>query len=119
MKDELDYIVSGEEEIVPTSGFVASVMEAIQQEAEAPRPIAFPWGRAVPGLVALGAVFAMLVAAVVEGMRMPAEAWRTSSATLASWQRIFLQPDMGWIALTLLLTIFSVFFSIRLTRGQG
>src|SRR5262245_19655523 len=46
--DDLDRILC-EEEILPSSGFVGSVMEAVQGELEAP-PIPFPWKRALPGL---------------------------------------------------------------------
>ena len=48
---ELDLVLMEREEIVPSSGFVASVMEAVQQEAAAPAPIPFPWKWAVPGFV--------------------------------------------------------------------
>ena len=42
MNDEFDRIMS-EEEILPSSGFAASVMEAVRREAVAPPPIPFPW----------------------------------------------------------------------------
>ena len=48
---DLDKMLMEREEIVPSSGFVASVMEAVQQEAAAPAPIPFPWKWAVPGFV--------------------------------------------------------------------
>ena len=47
----IDRILAGEEELIPASGFVASVMERIEEEARVPAPIAFPWRRAVPGMV--------------------------------------------------------------------
>lgn len=49
--DDLDRMLMEREEIVPSSGFVASVMEAVQQEAAAPAPIPFPWKWALPGLI--------------------------------------------------------------------
>ena len=48
---DLDRMLLEREEIVPSSGFVASVMEAVQQQAAAPAPIPFPWKWAVPGFV--------------------------------------------------------------------
>lgn len=52
MNDEdLDRMLMERDEIVPSSGFVASVMEAVQQEATAPAPIPFPWKWALPGLI--------------------------------------------------------------------
>ena len=56
-KRKLDRILAEEETIVPTSGFLSSVMEQVSEEAAAPPPIPFPWKRAVPGMVlAAGAV---------------------------------------------------------------
>ena len=49
--NDLDRMLMDREEIVPSSGFVASVMEAVQQEAAALAPIPFPWKWAVPGFV--------------------------------------------------------------------
>ena len=46
--DDLDRMLLEREEIVPSSGFVAAVMEAVQQEAVAPAPIPFPWKWALP-----------------------------------------------------------------------
>ena len=41
--NKLDRILTAEEELVPSSGFVASVMERVREEAAAPEPIPFPW----------------------------------------------------------------------------
>jgi hypothetical protein len=54
--NDLDRMLTDTEEIVPSSGFVASVMEAVQQEAAASAPIPlppipFPWKWALPGLI--------------------------------------------------------------------
>ena len=45
--EELDRVLSEETDIVPSSGFVAAVMEAVTTEATAP-PLTFPWKRAWP-----------------------------------------------------------------------
>ena len=50
---ELDPLLSGEEAIVPSSGFTESVMQAVRAEAFKLPPIPFPWKRAIPGLVAV------------------------------------------------------------------
>jgi len=50
MNDDFDRVMS-EEEILPSSGFAASVMEAVRREAAAPPPIPFPWKRGLPGAV--------------------------------------------------------------------
>jgi len=123
MKDEFDNIASGEEELVPSSGFVASVMDAVRQEAAASQPIAFPWGRALPGLAALGVVLAMFVAAVVRMLRMPAMSSDSSSealeSTIASWTHGLLQSSAGWTALALLLALLSIFFTLHLARARS
>src|SRR5271167_1693213 len=61
--NEIDHILSREDEIMPSSGFLASVMDAVQSEAATLPPIPFPWKRAIPGLAA--ACFALVLVLVV------------------------------------------------------
>jgi hypothetical protein len=57
MTDErIDQILASEPALVPSSGFAASVMERVREEAAAPPPIPFPWKRAMPGFVITGGV---------------------------------------------------------------
>ena len=65
-QDELDRILSSEMEIVPSSGFVASVMDGVRREAATPPAISFPWKRALVGWAASGIA---LAAALVIGVR--------------------------------------------------
>jgi hypothetical protein len=51
--DRLDRILMEQDTLLPSSGFAASVMDAIQQQASAPAPIPFPWKWAIPGICAL------------------------------------------------------------------
>jgi len=51
LETEIEVILAGEEELLPSSGFVASVMDQGRQEAELPAPIPFPWKRATAGIV--------------------------------------------------------------------
>jgi hypothetical protein len=55
--ERIDEILGNEPELVPSSGFAASVMERVREEAAAPPPIPFPWKRAVPGMVVAAGVF--------------------------------------------------------------
>ena len=48
----IERILATEEELIPSSGFLASVMERVHEEARTPAPIPFPWKRAVPGIAA-------------------------------------------------------------------
>jgi hypothetical protein len=47
----LDGLLASEEALVPSSGFLASVMERVEDEMRMPEPIPFPWKRALPGFV--------------------------------------------------------------------
>jgi hypothetical protein len=62
--EELERILSRADEIVPSSGFAANVMDAVQRESAAPPPIRFPWRRAVPGF---GAAAALAIATALAG----------------------------------------------------
>ncbi len=55
--DELDRLLSEEEIITPSAGFVDAVMSEIGREAETPPGIGFPWKYVLAGLAsaALGA----------------------------------------------------------------
>jgi len=117
MEDELDRMLSPHDEIVPSSGFAASVMEAVQQEAQASQPIPFPWVRALPVFVAMAVVVAMLIIGFVEVARMPA-------STVTEWtlppavEHALMQANVGWIAFALVLTLLSSLVSIRLAVGK-
>jgi hypothetical protein len=64
-RDDIDRLLASEEMLEPSPGFAVSVMSAVRREAETLEPIAFPWRRALPGLVfsaaGLVAVLALLV----------------------------------------------------------
>ena len=47
----IDRILATEEELIPSSGFLAATMERVREEAACPKPIPFPWLRALPGIV--------------------------------------------------------------------
>lgn len=56
MNDKVDKILASDPELVPSHGFLGSVMERVAEEAAAPPPIPFPWKRAIPGMVVAGGV---------------------------------------------------------------
>lgn len=47
----IDRVLAREEKLVPSSGFMAAVMERVREEAADPAPLPFPWKRIAPGLV--------------------------------------------------------------------
>src|ERR1700722_3976959 len=66
MDDNLDHILSTDQNVVPSSAFVENMMAAVRREASTPVPISFPWWRVVPGLAICGlALTAFLVIAAI------------------------------------------------------
>jgi hypothetical protein len=127
MRDpDLDRILSKEEEILPSSGFAASVMEAVQREAAAPPPIPFPWKRALPGLCVAGLTLVSLIISSivlithgVPGQSIP-RSWLAASASFVAASR---NLGAAWILVALLLSFASVqlamhFASNRMPRYQ-
>ena len=114
------HLASGVEELAPSSGFVASVMESIQAQAAEPPPIAFPWRRVVPGAIAVVCgLVAFLVFVVREWMAAPAVA-QTAVAALPrhlALPHAFTQGEvlLGWILVGACLSIAAVAASFRLT----
>jgi len=112
--DDIDRILSDEVEIVPSSGFVESVMDAVRAEAEMPQPIPFPWKRAIPGLLALAAVVILLAVEFTIYIRMDRDAARATSRTAleffavikpvwdagANWAALGLSVSLGSLAVT-------------------
>jgi len=112
----IDEILSREDSIVPSSGFVSSVMDAVRQEASVPPPIPFPWKWAIPGLAAaIVAVSALVLqgAAALAGKSanapLPAR-WNSAINMFVDGLR---DAHAGWIFMALLLTWVSVGLSIR------
>ena len=55
--DRIDRVLASEEPIVPSSGFLAAVMERIEDESRTPAPIPFPWKRATLAVPLVAGVF--------------------------------------------------------------
>ena len=102
---EMDRILSKTDEIQPSSGFVASVMESVRREAAAPPPIPFPWKRAVPILVLASLALALLVV-VLGGAVM--EAGRAQAGPVISFLSITTLIPRGTVESTSLWTILSL-----------
>jgi hypothetical protein len=112
-QDELDHVLSRGEDIVPSSGFVATVMGAVRSEAAAPPQIPFPWKRALAGLAACTlALVSFLIAAL---MRPGGQAGLSVLATVFESARA---AGADWIALALLLSLVSVILSKRLAGSR-
>ena len=101
MKDEvLDRILATEEQLLPSSGFAASVMDRIREEAAAVPPIPFPWKRAIPGIVLAAGVFGW---GAVELTRQAVSAMRSAQSLPLHLPASMLRPveGIGWVAIAL------------------
>ncbi len=123
-EDEINRILSREDEILPSSGFAVSVMDAVRREAALPPPIPFPWKRALPGLVvAVLALALVLVAGVVVLVRLLRGSTTPQfSATLPSiMPPIFhggIESAAMWTGMALLVAFVSVKLSMSLASGR-
>lgn len=122
--DELDRILSREQEILPSSGFTVSVMDAVRREAAVPPPIPFPWKRALPLLAVAGVALVLVVVVLVVGIpQLGREGASSPSAgewmpTLLRFTNAAVTSAAGWMLLALALSFASVAFSLRLASGR-
>jgi hypothetical protein len=125
-EDQINRILFREDEILPSSGFAVSVMDAVRREAAAPPPIPFPWKRAVPGLVVASLTAVLVLAAGVVAI---GQLGRTSTSvqfptflSLPSLMPIIFHGGMesaaSWTVLALLVTFVSVKLSMRMASGR-
>lgn len=114
----LDRILAAEEELLPSSGFLASVMERVQEEAAAPPPIPFPWKRAIPGILLATIV---LGGGAVELVRLILSAMREISLAPPPLPAVAVRPisGVGWLLLALGASLLSWILSRRLAGRSG
>ena len=118
-ENEIDRVLSREDEILPSSGFAASVMDAVRREAVAPAPIPFPWKRALPGLLAAAcALILILIAGVAASARLATTSItpRFSTSMPSAMQSILhggIESAVIWTGLALLVAFVSVKLSTR------
>jgi hypothetical protein len=123
-EDEINRILSREDEILPSSGFAVSVMDAVRREVATPPPIPFPWKRALPGLVVAGLALALVLVAGIVALVQLGRASTTPQFSM-SWPSTLLPTLNGgiesaaiWTVLALLVTFVSVKLSMRLASGR-
>lgn len=114
----IDRILASEEELVPSSGFLASVMDRVEQEAAAPPPIPFPWKRAIPGILLAGGVFGWGAVALVRAGLPAVPVVPLTLPQLSTALRLPLE-QAGWAALALAASLFSWLLSRRLAGRSG
>ena len=106
-----DHLNAPAEQLAPSSGFVLSVMDAIQQQATEPAPIAFPWKRVLPGAIA---ILCALVAFVVYASTGRHNTAATRADFVLPSVLISNEATLCWIALAISLSIITVVASFRL-----
>lgn len=116
--DRMDAILTAEDEIVPSSGFLGAVMERVEEEARMPAPIPFPWKRTLPGFVLAAGVFGWagveLARRVVPAMNQGALAFPQLPAAM-----VMPMQQAGWVALALSLSLGSWLLARRLAGQSG
>lgn len=108
--EDLDRTLSTEPEIVPSPGFVVSVMYAVQREAAAPS-IPFPWKRALPGLcaAALAIVWVPVAILALFIQETPNDTVPVGSLpALAVIAQVWNTVGAGWMSLAFTLSLASV-----------
>jgi len=118
--DEVDRMLSRDDEILASSGFVSRVMESVRQEALVPPPIPFPWKRVVPGLAIAGlALMTLLIALAVTTVRyagaMTARVSGPFSGPFSMPSSLFhggIESAVTWTALALAAALLSVKLSM-------
>ena len=114
--DDIESMLTDEDEILPSSGFEVSVMEAVHQESVKPPPLAFPWRRALPGMVAALAAFGVATWTWI-GARGNATFNILLDQQLRELIAVGTRLEVQWVAIAIVGTILSVFLSVRLMRG--
>jgi hypothetical protein len=114
----IDRILAAEQELIPSSGFLAATMERVREEAAAPKPIPFPWLRALPGIL-LGVT--LLGWLGFEMLRTGLSSARETSFVQPHFSAVSvhaLEPA-GWVAAALAVSLISWLFTRRLTGRSG
>ena len=112
--NEIDRILATEDALVPSSGFLAAVMDRVREEAAAPAPIPFPWKRVLPGaIVMVGAFGASAFDLARQGLPAASEFALTTPHISVAMERPLGQA--GWVALAMGVSLLSVVaqFEIR------
>lgn len=133
IESEIDRILASEEELTPSSGFAASVMEQVRQEAALPAPLPFPWKWAVPVLLLAAAACGWGAAELIRlglpgagnfGLSLP------DLNSLTGWLTLIPLPHLSaslvgpveqaaWVALALGSPLLSWLISRRLAGSGG
>ena len=123
MDTEIGQILATEEKLIPSSGFMASVMERVRQDAAPPPPIPFPWTWAVLGVSLVGGVFGWGALEIFRpgGLAVSLPTLNSLALTLPQVSAAFadLFKEVGWVALAGSVSLLCWLFSRRLAGSGG
>ncbi|HEY2857662.1 MAG TPA: hypothetical protein VGJ21_04550 [Terracidiphilus sp.] len=118
--DTIETILANEDSLIPSSGFLARVMESVEKEAVEPPPIPFPWKRFLPGfalallVLGWGAVEIVRYALSSAGnFTLPEVHWSAASTMSRPME------NAAWIAGSLAVAVVAWLFSRRLAGRSG
>jgi hypothetical protein len=115
---EIDRVLATEEPLIPTSGFLTSVMESVREESVAPAPIPFPWKRIVPGMLLVTGFISWGAFEMIREGLPPITSMQVADPHLSA---AAIQPleQAGWVALGLGVSLLSWLLSRRLVSRSG
>jgi hypothetical protein len=114
----IDRILAAEEELIPSSGFLAATMERVREEAACPKPIPFPWLRALPGIVLAVFVLGWCGFEITRPGLGSEQGISFAQPLLTAVNAHALEPA-GWVAVALVFSLFSWIFARRLAGSSG
>jgi hypothetical protein len=118
MDGAIDRILAAEDELIPSSGFLAATMEQVRDEAARPKPIPFPWLRALPGIMLAVSVLGWCGFEVVRAGLRSARETSFAQPHLTAVNAHALGP-VGWVAAALAVSLISWLFARRLAGSSG
>lgn len=123
IESQIERILATEEELIPTSGFLISVMERVQEESAVPHPIPFPWKRALPSAFLFGGVSGWGAVELMQSGLLKLDLAALNAFTLAvlhpSAAPVSSAESAGWVALALSASVLSLLLSRRLAGSGG
>lgn len=115
--EDIDEILAGDTPIEPSREFATVVMAAVRREATQPRPLEFPWLRALPGMLALLAAVVAMFWNGVASLSEPAESALVEQQ-LRQWLQLAIDSGMLWLVLVLALCFVSVAAPMAVVRSR-
>ncbi len=99
MDNDLDPILSSDQDVLPSTQFVSNVMAAVHREASTPAPLSFPWWRVMPGAAICAATLSTLLAMAIHQLcTAPIGNGPESIAFLNAFAN---RVELGWVLLAL------------------